>query len=73
MKAVTGGMLMPPNVPTMPVWVIPAATYPARNPASSIWNVMPRRFCQPLGERSLPSASVHGGNGPGDWSMIAKS
>ncbi len=39
MKIVTGGMLMPPKVPILPDFDMPAARYPARKAAWSVWNV----------------------------------
>jgi hypothetical protein len=44
MKIVTGGMLIPPKVPTTPVSVTPAARYPARKAASSVAKLSVRTF-----------------------------
>jgi hypothetical protein len=44
MKIVTGGMLMPPNVPILPLLLIPAARYPASIAASSVWKMSPETF-----------------------------
>jgi len=41
MKMVTGGISMPPKVPTLPLWLMPAARYPARKAAWSVANVRP--------------------------------